>query len=180
MVGWHLVLNHKLKVGGSRSRYHTQSKKRVKYNCALPLPHFRTLWGVWKCQTRISTREIQKLHPSLGVGSLRSHNGCCNENVTVKYQLLWLLRRPSTRFTLLKPGSAPLETSVHHHLYIPGQENNFFDQVTYSLLGFFQLMVDISELSFKLSPDFFQFLAVLAWLKKIRVKNVNSAIRCSC
>ena len=84
-----------------------------------------SLRGLKQCQTRISTREIQKLHPSLGVGSSRSYNGCCNENVTVKYHPLWLLRRPSTRFTLLKPESAPLETSVYHHLYIPGQENHF-------------------------------------------------------
>jgi len=129
-----------------------------------------SLRGLKQCQTRISTREIQKLHPSLGVGSLSSYNGCCNENVTVKYQPSWLLKLPSTRFTLLKPESAPLETSVHHHLYILGQENHFFYQVTYSLLRFLQLMVDISELSFKLSADFFQFLAVLAWLKKSESK----------
>ena len=85
-----------------------------------------SLRGVEQCQTRISTREIQKLHPSLGVGSLRSYNGSCNENVTVKYKPLWLLKRPSTRVTLLKPESAPLGTSVHHHLYISGQENHFF------------------------------------------------------
>ena len=137
-----------------------------------------SLRGVEQCQTRISTREIQKLHPSLGVESLRSYNGSCNENVTVKYKPLWLLKRPSTLFTLLKPESAPLETSVHHHLYISGQENHFFWS---SHLQFAWLPpVDGGHLRAQLQAfgGFFPVLGSSSMIKT-RVKNVNSTIRYS-